>query len=278
MPFARAEDACEIHYEVHGAHGTPVLMAAGMGGSGRFWQPQLDELSARHRVVVFDQAGTGRSSREIRGELSVARLARDAAAVLDAAGFAAAHFVGHAIGGIIGMALAAHSPGRMLSLTVINGWARADAYLRRCFEVRKDILVRSGPRAYLRAQPIFLFPPRWIAEHDARLEAELSEQLAGFPDTGTMLRPIDTFVEFDATGLLGAIRAPALIVAARDDALVPCHLSDALLRGIRGARHELVDAGAHAFTVVHPERLAAPLLAFLAEHDSPAGPPARAPA
>jgi aminoacrylate hydrolase len=270
MPVAGTESGCEIYYERHGSHGSPIVLIAGMGGSGRFWQPQINALSERYRVIAYDQAGTGRSSRGYSGALSVARMARDIAAVLDAEGIPAAHIVGHAIGGIIGLQFAATMHPRVLTLTVVNGWAQADAHLRRCFEVRKEILVRSGARAYLRAQPLFLFPPRWISENDHHLNAELSEMLAGFPGTEVMLGRIDTFLEFDATAVLGAISVPTLIMASSDDALVPSHLSEALVRGIRGARLQSFENGAHAFTVVYPERFNHALLTFLAEHDGSA--------
>jgi len=277
MPIAKGEGATEIFYEIFGSEGSPVVMCAGMGGSGRFWQPQISALSRRHRVVVYDQVGTGRSSREIDGELSVARMARDVAAVLDAAGIAAVHFVGHAIGGIVGIELAAQLPARVLSLTVVNGWANADAHVRRCFEVRKDILVKSGAQAYLRAQPLFLYTPRWISDNDDHLNAELADQLKTFPSTSVMLARIDMFLQFDAASRLSAVRAPTLIVASRDDALVPHHLSAALVGGIPDSRFETVDSGGHAFTVVHPERFSDLLLAFLQDYHQPAPGSSRVP-
>ena len=61
MAFTRG-DGADIYYEVHG-RGTPVLLSAGMGGSGSFWQPQLAALAERHRVILYDHVGTGRSAR-----------------------------------------------------------------------------------------------------------------------------------------------------------------------------------------------------------------------
>src|ERR1700759_2129629 len=208
MPIARSGDA-DLYYEVHGK-GTPILLSAGMGGSGRFWQPQLEALSARHTVILYDQAGTGRSTRQI-GPRSIAEMADDIARILDAVGVRDAHIVGHAIGGIIGLQLALDAPERVRSLTIVNGWAQADAFLRRCFAVRKRILLSSGPEAYIQAQPLFLYPPRWISDNIAALEQEEAHMAAHFPAADTMLQRIDTFLAFDARSRLGEVQSPTLL-------------------------------------------------------------------
>lgn len=264
MPYAHGGDA-DLYYEVHGS-GTPILLSAGMGGGGGFWGPQVEALAARHQVILYDHAGTGRSGRDI-GPRSIAEMAGDMARVLDAAGVDDAHVAGHAIGGIIGMELALAAPERVRSLTVVNGWARADDFIRRCFEVRKRILLASGPAAYVRAQPLFLYPPRWIAENTATLDAEEERMVAHFPHTDTMLNRIETFLAFDGRERLADIRVPTLLAAARDDALVPSYLSEQLAAGIPDARVAAVDWGAHAFTAVTPDAFNAMLLDFCAETD-----------
>lgn len=264
MPHVQGGDA-DLYYEVHGS-GTPVLFSAGMGGGGGFWRPQIEALSRRHTVVVYDHAGTGRSGR-VDARRSIARMADDMVRVLDAAGLDAAHVVGHAIGGIVGMELAISAPERLRSLTVVNGWAHADGFLRRCFEVRKQILLTSGPSAYVRAQPLFLYPPRWISEHIEALEAEEARVVEHFPPTETMLGRIETFLAFDGRDRLDAIRVPTLLAVARDDALVPSYLSRRIAEGIPGARVVEVDWGAHAFTAVAPDVFNEMLLDFCAETD-----------
>ncbi|HLG84524.1 MAG TPA: pyrimidine utilization protein D [Bradyrhizobium sp.] len=262
MAFARG-DSADIYYEVHG-RGTPILLSAGMGGSGSFWQPQLAALARHHQVILYDHVGTGRSA---RGERSIAGMADDVVSVLDAAGVDAAHLVGHAIGGIVGLELAIRHPGRLRSLAVVNGWGRADPFLRRCFEVRKQLLNQAGPKAYVRAQPLFLYPPQWISENIAHLEAEEQRILAHFPPVATMNQRIDMFLAFDAGTRLSSIRVPTLLASAKDDALVPAYLTRQLAAAIPQARVHEVGWGAHAFTVVTPEVFNEALLDFCKEVD-----------
>jgi len=262
MAFARGEDA-EIYYEVHG-HGTPVVLSAGMGGSGSFWAPQLDALASRHQIVLYDHVGTGRSA---PGNRSIAGMADDIACVLDHAGVDAAHVVGHAIGGIVGIELALRHPKRLRSLAVVNGWGRADPFLRRCFEIRKALLNQSGPQAYVRAQPLFLYPPQWISENIAHLDAEEERILKHFPSVATMNQRIDMFLAFEGGRRLREINVPTLLSSAKDDALVPAYLTRELAAAIPGARVHEVDWGAHAYSVVTPKIFNDTLLDFCREVD-----------
>jgi len=265
MPYAPCGDA-EIYYELHG-EGTPILLSAGMGGSGSFWTPQVTALAERHTVILYDQVGTGRSAAALAHPRTIAGMADDIAAVLDHAGIAAAHMVGHAIGGIVGIELALRHPARLRSLVVVNGWARADPYLQRCFEIRKQILNQSGPRAYVRAQPLFLYPPQWIAANIAHLDAEEERILAHFPKVATMNQRIDMFLAFDGRARLTAVGVPTLLASAKDDNLVPAYLTRQLADAIPGAKLREVEWGAHAFTVVRPDIFNAMLLGFCKEVD-----------
>lgn len=266
MTHANGAGGAKIYYEVHGS-GTAVVLSAGMGGGGGFWTPQVAALAQRHQVIVYDHAGTGRSRGEAPVKRDIAGMAQDIVAVMDAVGVDRAHVVGHAIGGIVGLELAMRQPERLRSVTVVNGWGRADAFLRRCFEVRKEILKASGPAAYVRAQPLFLFPPQWIAENVARIEAEEPHMVAHFPPVETMNARIEMFLAFDPGAKLTTINTPVLVTTAADDALVPAYLTRELAAAIPGAVLREVSYGAHAFTAVTPEVFNTMLLEFLAGVD-----------
>jgi aminoacrylate hydrolase len=266
MTYATAADGAQIHYETHGS-GTPVILSAGMGGGGGFWTPQIAALAERHQVIVYDHVGTGRSRGEAPIPRTIAGMADDIVSVMDHVGIDRAHVVGHAIGGIVGLELAMEQPKRLLSVTVVNGWGRADAFLRRCFEVRREILKASGPQAYVRAQPLFLFPPQWIAENVAKIEADEPHMVAHFPPAETMNARIEMFLAFDPGEKLRTITTPVLVTTAADDALVPAYLTRELAAAIPGAVLREVNYGAHAFTAVTPDLFNTMLLQFLADVD-----------
>ncbi|WP_398473130.1 pyrimidine utilization protein D [Tardiphaga sp.] len=266
MTFATSFDGASIYFETHGK-GVPIVLSAGMGGGGGFWAPQIEQLAKRHQVIVYDHVGTARSRDDKPIDRTIAGMAGDIASVLDHLGLDSAHVVGHAIGGIVGLELAMTQPRRLRSVTVVNGWGRADAFLRRCFEVRREILRVSGPKAYVRAQPLFLFPPQWIAENEARLDADEPHIISHFPPAETMNARIEMFLAFDPGERLQTIKTPVLVTTAADDALVPAYLTRELAAAIPGATLKEVSYGAHAFTAVTPEVFNTMLLEFLAGVD-----------
>ena len=102
-------------------------------------------------------------------------------------------------------------------------------------EARLALLHGSGVQAFVRAQPIFLYPACWISENDARLKAEEEGQIAHFQGAGNVEARIAALAAFDVEHRLGEIRAPVLLIAAQDDMLVPASCSERLARGLPDA-------------------------------------------
>ena len=260
----RSGTADGLYYEVHDGPGPAVILSAGLGGSGGFWAPQMAALTARHTVVLYDHRGMARSVRELPDPHSVEAMADDIVTVMDALQLPRAHVVGHAAGGLAGLSLALDHPERLEKLVVVNGWSRPDPHITRCFDTRISLLKDSGPAAYVHAQPLFLFPPDWISQNSARLEAEEAHHLAGFPGADIMLARIQALLAFDIDARLGEIVTPVLVAASADDMLVPPLCSSWLAAGLRNATLDIAPFGGHGFTVTAPEAFNSTLLAFLA--------------
>jgi aminoacrylate hydrolase len=225
-----------LYWEEHGPADGPVLiLSPGLGGSAAYWAPNLETLAADHRVILYDHRGTGRSDRDLAFNVSVEDMARDVLALMDGLGIASATLIGHAAGGVIGLALALAAPERLDGLVVINGWSQPDPHFARCFETRLALLRGSGVRAYIRAQAIFLYPARWISANDARLAAEEAQQLQHFQGAPNVEARIAALTAFDVDARLGGIRTPTLLIAAEDDMLVPASCSERLAEGLADA-------------------------------------------
>ena len=200
-------------------------------------------------MIAYDHRGTGRSDRALPHVVKVDNFANDIRALMDAVGIARAHLIGHAAGGVAGLALALTAPERLDTLIIVNGWAKADPHFLRCFEARLNLLRHAGVEAFLRAQPIFLYPANWISEHSAALDVELAHQLTDFPGVATMEKRIAALAAFDISDSLGKFRTPMLALAAADDMLVPASCSRALAKHIATCEFALMESGGHACNI-----------------------------
>jgi aminoacrylate hydrolase len=190
-------------------------------------------------------------------------MAADTLGLMDALGLARAHLVGHSTGGAIGQLLALEHGHRLASLVLANTWTKADHFFRWCFEVRKELLLKSGVAAYQHAAPLFLYPSWYIRRHGERLRSEWAASVARFTTVEIATRRIDAILAFDRSAKLGAIATPTLVIGARDDALTPAYFSEELAGAIPGARLVLLETGAHACSQTVPGEFDRHVLAFL---------------
>jgi aminoacrylate hydrolase len=251
-----------LWYEWRGPEeGETVILSAGLGGSAHYWAPNLAAFAERYRILLYDHRGTGRSGPLPPGPTSVEAMAADALGLIDALGLSRPHFVGHALGGLIGLALARRCD--LGKLVVVNCWDRLDPYTGRCFDLRLEMLRASGAEAYLKAQPIFLYPASWISERLDALDAHASRQLADFPAADTIERRIAAARAY--SGPHGDVAMPALLVAAEDDMLVPAHCTRQLADAMTGEPPRIATMawGGHGCNVTDPETFNRIVLEFL---------------
>jgi aminoacrylate hydrolase len=253
----------EQAYDWHGsASGVPLALVAGMGGASSYWAPQLPAFSARYRTLVYDQRGTGRSTRV--GVESIEQLGGDFIALLDALKLERVHLVGHSTGGAIGQWVGVHHPGRVASLVLYASINRSDAYRRRIWGLRKRVLEELGPEAYAQTTSLFFYPPQYISENDAALakaEAKTVAEDLGSPEI--MASRIGAILQFDISAELKRIKAPTLVVCAEDDQLTPAYFSREIAQSIAGAELALFKRGGHALSRYDSAAFNARVLAFL---------------
>lgn len=255
---------CHLYHERHGA-GFPVLFITGLGGYGAYWRDQIPAFSKGFEAIVHDHRGVGKSD-HTHIKFTVERLAQDVIGLMDALGLEKAHVVGHSTGGAIAQILAIEHPERLASIVIAASWTKADAYFRRLFHMRKEILSRLGPASYLQANTLFLYPSAYIARNNEKLRQQEAQGLATFSPPEIIMSRIDAILAFDRTAELSRIRTPTLIVAAQDDAVTPAYFSEELARLIPGAEVKFFPQGGHCFTQVMPREFNQAVLPFLAAH------------
>ena len=235
MPHAGADGA--LHYEDVG-HGDPIVFVPGFGGVGSFWRPQIEFFQPRFRVITLDQRGTGASARS-RQPYSVDGMADDVEAVLEAARIETATVVGHSTGGVIAQLLAVRTPHRIARLVLSSTWSSPGPYLRRVFEFRRALLQIGATDLFHQAGVFFRYPPSYSETHDAAFDN------AAEVDIDITIARIDAILGADLVDVTGRIDAPTMIVAARDDCLVPAFMSEEVARRMPKAKCVMFEQGGH---------------------------------
>ena len=113
MAFVQNQGA-RIYWDEQG-QGSPILLIMGLGYTSALWHRTRPGLAQRFRTIAFDNRGVGLSDVP-PGPYSIATMALDAAAVLDAAGVSSAHVFGISMGGMIAQEFALQYPARTRSL------------------------------------------------------------------------------------------------------------------------------------------------------------------
>ena len=251
----------EIHYEEAG-RGPPLIFVSGLGGVGSYWRPQVPAFSSRFRVITYDHRGTGASDR-LQRAFSIDQMTAELAALMDALKLERAHLIGWSTGGAIGQTLAIERPQRISRLVLCSTWTHCDPWFRRLFEARREVLRQGGSALSAAFFPLWVYPPGHVNAHDAGIEEELQQAVAGAPPVEVAIARIDALLAFDRRAGLPRIKTPTLVVASDDDYVIPSYHAEALARTIPGARLEILRGGGHANTATRPEAFNRMVLEFL---------------
>jgi pimeloyl-ACP methyl ester carboxylesterase len=245
-----------LAYSVAGS-GPPVVFIQGVGLHGAGWQPQVEELSATHSCVSFDNAGVGKSQ-PANGPLSISHMAEDTLRVMDAAGIESAHLVGHSMGGCIAVETALLARQRVRSLSLLCTFAVGRDATRLTFPMlwiglRSMIgTARSRRRAFLElvlAPTDLTLPERDALARD--LEPLFGHDLARRP--AMAMKQLAALRSFDpGERLLTLSGIPCLVISAAHDPVAPPETGRRLAQALPGARYVELPEHSHGVVIRDP--------------------------
>jgi len=259
VPFAQVEDL-RFYYRLEGLDGLPVLVFAhSLGVDHGQWDPQVPDLLARFQILRYDIRGHGASDAP-PGDYAMERLGRDALSLADALAIPRFAFCGLSLGGMIGQWLGANAAGRLTHLALANTSPRlVDSGP---MEQRRQRVLRDGMGAVAASVMGRFFLPESLAGLPAAASTRrtlLATNPIGYAGCCAAVR------DMDHTGLLGAIRAPVLLIAGDRDQSTPwTGNGDVIAAAIPGARAVHLPT-AHLSNLERPREFTAALLDFLAE-------------
>ena len=248
--------------------GEPLLVINGTSQSLGFWVDTVQAWAGSYRVITYDLRGMGGSERG-SGAISVASLAEDAAALLDALEVPRAHVLGYSLGSAVAQELALAAPEKVASLVLYCTWARTDGFQRAMITGLAHPWRTGDLEAALGALGV-AFSPQLL---DSPEFGGLIEQLLPlFPSTPEQIRTTaeqwDADLAHDTLDRLGGITAPTLVIAGEQDLLTPPWHGRQVADAIPGARHHLFTGpgSSHALGVERAEEFVPMVAGWLGEH------------
>jgi pimeloyl-ACP methyl ester carboxylesterase len=207
-----------LYYAAFNSNGSrPVILLHGGLASSSSWGFEIPRLARRHRVIVIDSRGHGRSSRP-SGPLHYEQMASDVIAVMDALHIRKASIVGASDGGIIGLILAIRYPKRVDRLFV---WGA-------------NFNTRGGSTAPPDAGTQAI-GTRYMARMEAQYRA-LSPTPEGFPALRSALKQLYATEPNLAAADLGRIRAPTMVADGDHEQFIARDHTETLAKLIPGAK------------------------------------------
>ncbi len=261
----------KIYWDEQG-QGAPVLLIMGLGYTSAMWYRTRPVLAQHFRTIAFDNRGVGLSNVP-PGPYSIAIMASDAAAVLDAAGIARAHVFGVSMGGMIAQEFALQHPVRTRSLilgctspggpsAVLAERKVADLLMARGMtleQAREAIL----PHIYDAATP------REKIDEDTRVRQRWLPTPAGY------MAQLQAILAWESYSRLAQITAPTLVIHGKSDALVPSGNGELIAARIPGAKLVLLEHASHLFITDQTHAAHKEILEFLlSQADGELGPEA----
>ncbi|GAA3474572.1 alpha/beta fold hydrolase [Nonomuraea roseola] len=253
MTLMAKSNGIEIAYDSFGTPGDrPLLLIMGLGSQLVHWDEEFCELLAArgHHVVRYDNRDVGLSTHLTEAGVPelvpgaaapylLSDMADDAAGLMDALGWPAAHVLGVSMGGMIAQALAIGHPDRVLSLTSIMSTPGPDVGP----PTPEAMAALFSPPAPDRQTAVERALEVWavIGSPGYEMDRERIAKVAGlaydraYDPAGTARQLAAILASGDRTEGLGGLTMPALVIHGEADPLVQIAGGRATAAAIPGA-------------------------------------------
>lgn len=254
MPRAR-NGQVEIEYQSFGDdQPETILLINGLGSQMTRWPEAFCEklVAKGYRAIRFDNRDTGLSTWPTE-PYTLADMANDGVAVLDAVGVRKAHIAGVSMGGMIVQRLALDHPDRVLSMTSIMSTTGARDAFKSTPEAEAVLnLPPPDPKADFEAfvqnrmanartigSPAY---PWTDAENRERVVAEYER---AFNPKGVVRQRNAVGADGDRTAALGGLKLPVVVLHGADDPLLMKVGGEATAAAIPGAELRVIPGMGH---------------------------------
>jgi pimeloyl-ACP methyl ester carboxylesterase/DNA-binding winged helix-turn-helix (wHTH) protein len=251
--FCRSADGVEVAYATSG-DGPPLVKAAhwlshlDYDWESLVWRPWLQELSHRHRLVRYDERGSGLSDGDV-DEVSIETKVADLEAVVDACGLERFALLGLSGGGPASVAYAARHPDRVSKLVLYGAFARGRMARARTAEEKREaaLMVELAELGWGRDDPAYrhVFALQFMPDGTQEQWAAFDELQRRTATPANAARIMAATADLDVTALAPSVRAPTLVIHSRGDRRAPLAEGRGLATLIPDSRLVVLDSANH---------------------------------
>src|SRR5262245_16148902 len=211
------------------------------------WSPMFSRLSARFRLIRYDERGNGLSDWHVP-DISFEAFVSDLEAVVDGLGLERFALFGVSQGAAVSATYAARHPHRVSRLVLWGGYVQGWRKRGNAAEMaRREALLTLVQHGWGQDNPAFrqifssLFFPG-ATPQETHWFNEL-QRITTSPENA--IRILNVLSSVDVSDVLPQVRAPTLILHSRGDGMVPFEQGLKLARGITNARFVALDTPNH---------------------------------
>ena len=261
MAFDRLGDIVVHHHQTGPADAPLLVFVNSLGTDLRVWDALLPKLADRFCCVRYDKRGHGLTD-ATPGPYSIAGLAADLAALLDARGARGVVVCGLSIGGMIAQALAAARPDLVRGLVLMDTAHKigtAEMWNERIAAIRAGGIASIADAILTR-----WFSPAFHRDQPAEL-AGWRNMLTRTPLEG-YLGCCAAIRDADLTEAARGLAVPTLCMVGDQDGSTPPELVAELADLVPNGRLITIEGAGHLPCVEQPDAVAAAISGFLAEN------------
>ena len=270
MPHVNLPDT-ELHYDVFG-DGPPIVFLAQTAWYGGVWKlEQVPDLGRDHKVIIFDQRGTGKSTTTSQ-DFSTARLALDVIAILDQLGIKKATICGHSNGGRVAQVIALDHPDRVEKLILASAGGSGSKKSQGGLPLGMVLeIIEKGYPGYARTHSIETgFTHTFAKQHPAQVERLMKDYIGHLASPEIFLRHVLGRQGTDTTPRLKDIKVPTLVTVGDDEDhgsssdLTHLAFAKILARDIPGAKLIVFPGEGHNYWFSAPQKFNTAVRDFIA--------------
>jgi len=250
----------QINYQIEGA-GPWLVMSHSLACAVSMWDEQVEALKHRYKVLRFDTRGHGATDAPA-GAYTLALLADDLHALLDALGITSPHFVGLSMGGMIGMTYALKHPGVFKSLVLCDTSSRVPPEAQPVWDERIKTATEQGMAPLVEPTLKRWFTEPFLARRNSVVE-RVASSIRSTPAQG-YVGCCYAIPKINLTDRLAAIKCPVQTIVGDKDVGTPVAMSEAIHKAIPGSELVVIPDASHLSNLEQPVAFNAALLKFLA--------------